>query len=472
MQDFWLSGEFPDPDSKDYTQIFLNCAQDTIRLLRNHPSLCFWCGANETDPPTTINTALQCYIEGGSGCSGYELLDDTRVYIPRSTGISSNSNSQYADGPYGIQDPPDFFTLRSCPINPEVGSVGTPTVGSIQRMMSPDDYNDFPQDQNSNPTWKWHKYIPYSNPQQGQPVPCSLSKPTPVNDQIAAYGEPANVEEFCFRAQLTNYMQYKALYEGFISQMWQWYAGVFIWKSQNPWTGLRGQLYDWYLDQTGGFYGTKSACETVHIQLNLNTSRVCVVNQSAAPLSNLTAQVTLYNLAGVELLTQIQGGVEVAASSVYTGSAVNWPENLPPVYFVKMYLLDEDSNVLSENFYWQSSSIPPDYKALQSLPQIKLKATVHINQQGDEYLLNASFENPASSGGVAFFIKLKLLRAPVPSATDLRILPAFYEDNYFSLLPGEQKSVAIRCAQADAGLSEPELWVEGWSIAPTQVAKG
>ena len=62
--------------------------------------------------------------------------------------------------------------------------------------------------------------------------------------------------------------------------------------------------------------------------------------------------------------------------------------------------------------------------------------------------------------------RLKVLRSSTLSDADNQILPAFYEDNYFSLLPGEQKSVTIRCAQADAGPSEPELWVEaGTSLA-------
>ena len=468
MQDFWISGEYPNPTSKDYTQIFLNCAKDTIRLLRNHPSLCFWCGANETDPPDNINTALRCYIEGDSGCSGYELLDGTRPYIPRSTGISSERTNQYDDGPYGIQDPPVFFALNFCPLNPEVGSIGTPAVGSIQRMMSAADYNDFPRDQTWNATWRQHTYIPYANQEQNQPVKCSSTPPTPVYDQIAAYGELSKIEEFCFRAQLTNYMQYKALFEGISSHMWQWYAGIFVWKSQNPWTGLRGQLYDWYLDQTAGFYGTKSACEMVHIQLKLDTSQICVVNHTAAPLTNLTALVMLYDLAGAELY-QMHSGVQVPASSVYTGNTINWPKNLPPVYFVKMYLLDATGNVVSDNFYWQSSSTTPDYSALQNLsPITTLKATVSISKEGDEYVLNALFGNPRSSGAVAFFINLKLLRS-TPSGPDNRVLPAFYEDNYFSLLLGEQKSVTIRCARADAGSSEPELWIEGWNIAPTRV---
>ena len=68
-----------------------------------------------------------------------------------------------------------------------------------------------------------------------------------------------------------NYVQYRALMEGWTSHMWTKYTGVLIWKNQNPWTGLRGQLYDHLHDQTGGFFGVRIACEPIHVQLNLNT---------------------------------------------------------------------------------------------------------------------------------------------------------------------------------------------------------
>lgn len=53
--------------------------------------------------------------------------------------------------------------------------------------------------------------------------------------------------------------------------MWNKYTGVLIWKTQNPWTGLRGQFYDHLHDQTAGFYGCRSAAEPIHVQLNLAT---------------------------------------------------------------------------------------------------------------------------------------------------------------------------------------------------------
>lgn len=53
--------------------------------------------------------------------------------------------------------------------------------------------------------------------------------------------------------------------------MWSKYTGVLIWKTQNPWTALRGQFYDHLFDQNAGFYGVRCAAEPIHIQLNLAT---------------------------------------------------------------------------------------------------------------------------------------------------------------------------------------------------------
>ena len=80
--------------------------------------------------------------------------------------------------------------------------------------------------------------------------------------------------------------------------MWDWYTGMLVWKNQNPWTALRGGFYDYYLDYTGGYFGYKHGAVPVHIQLNLNDSLVCVVNQTAFKINNLTASVRLYDLHG------------------------------------------------------------------------------------------------------------------------------------------------------------------------------
>jgi mannosylglycoprotein endo-beta-mannosidase len=51
-----------------------------------------------------------------------------------------------------------------------------------------------------------------------------------------------------------------------------------------------------------------------------------------------------------------------------------------------------------------------------------------------------------------------------------RVLPIFYEDNYFSLFPGESRTISIQFAAADLAGEQPKLVVEGWNIAPEEVS--
>ena len=48
----WNSAK--DPKANDWPldhSLYLSCAADVMRMLRNHPSLLFWCGGNELLPP-------------------------------------------------------------------------------------------------------------------------------------------------------------------------------------------------------------------------------------------------------------------------------------------------------------------------------------------------------------------------------------------------------------------------------------
>ena len=48
------------------------------------------------------------------------------------------------------------------------------------------------------------------------------------------------MSEYCFRAQLAQLVQFKALFEGFKGRMWDMYTAVIFWKSQSPYVdGIR-----------------------------------------------------------------------------------------------------------------------------------------------------------------------------------------------------------------------------------------
>jgi Malectin domain/Exo-beta-D-glucosaminidase Ig-fold domain len=52
------------------------------------------------------------------------------------------------------------------------------------------------------------------------------------------------------------------------------------------------------------------------------------------------------------------------------------------------------------------------------------------------------------------------------------VLPAFYSDNYVSLLPGESKTITIDAAKADLAGEAPLITIDGWNIRVGKVAGG
>jgi hypothetical protein len=76
-------------------------------------------------------------------------------------------------------------------------------------------------------------------------------------------------------------------------------------------------------------------------------------------------------------------------------------------------------------------------------------------------LLSVHIANPTQC--VALAIRLKVQRA----TSGVRVLPVFYSDNYFSLLPGEARTVVIEFQQIHLGGEASTLIAEGWNV-PSQ----
>ena len=74
-----------------------------------------------------------------------------------------------------------------------------------------------------------------------------------------------------------------------------------------------------------------------------------------------------------------------------------------------------------------------------------------MKRDGDSWVVKADFRN---AGEVpALMVQLDL------RAGGEQVLPVLYEDNWFSLLPGEEKSVTIRCKDADTRSRKPQLQI-------------
>lgn len=416
--------EYPDNHA-----LFLQMAEDQIKMIRNHPSLCFWCGANEWPLAKDINEALKNDI--------LPRLDPNRLFASYSTDsvFTRNYLGDNGDGPYGIQEPEWFFTFRSHPFNPEAGSVGSPEVESFRAFMPEEDLKAFPRKSRPhNPNWIYHKDLGYG-------------------DHLERYGELQTIEDYCRYAQLVNYDQYRSFMEGWASHMWDWYTGILIWKTQNPWTALRGQMYDWNLDVNASLYGTKKGCEPLHPFYNLVTKQVQLLNTTVEAVSNLTVKAEIFNREGKRLWEQ-SAQANAEASQVKDIFAVPVPSEVSGVYFLKLSLWNGQKTELTRNIYWLTTT-PKDYRTLHELSKSSPDIKTTFTKDGNTYTGETVFTADAH---ISFFNRIKLF----DKQTGKRILPVHYSDNYITLMPGDQQTVTFSF-QSELPESQIEVVVEGFN---------
>ena len=444
-QDLWVSGdcngEWNDPTKKesqarrkaypDNHDLFLESAIDQIKMLRNHPSLYLWCGGNETLPPADILKALEEKI--------FPTYDPGRYFLEMSTSskLMTNSIGGVGDGPYGIREPEKIFTERSFPFNPETGSIGIPNYDGLKKII-PEDEMEPPKSNRGSRSWEYHKYLP-------------------LMDFPARYGAVKDIRDFCFKAQMVSYEQYRALQEGFNYKMWDWYAGMLVWKNQNPWTALRGFFYDYFLDYTGGYFGYKHGAEPVHIQLNLNDSVVCILNQTPNILNGINATIALYDLHGKVISSQ-EKQVNLKANEVILLNKVSLPKNTDEVFFLKLMLKNKDQNV-DENLYWLSNK-QHSYEKLNDLAEVSVKTVVN---KKDAAHYDITMSNPGREP--AFFIRLK-----VNNTNDELVLPSWFSENYFTLMPGEEKVIELDLISVSNLTDGARLVSEGWNVEESTIS--
>jgi len=122
--------------------------------------------------------------------------------------------------------------------------------------------------------------------------------------------------------------------------------------------------------------------------------------------------------------------------------------------FVSLKLFSEKKQLLSENLYWLPG-VDGNYTALQQMRKSALKVSARkINDTQISVTLTNDAGNP-----VAFFNRLALIN----SQTGQRILPAFFSDNYLSVLPGESKTVTVDFTDKDAAMKK-KVQVYGWNV--------
>ena len=425
--DFWESTQNYNLEPSD-TALFLSNARDTILRFRNHPSIAMWCGRNEGVPSPAVNEGLDNLIR---------TLDGTRYYSP-----SSNQINLQNSGPYLYHDPVDYFTKLDRGFAVEVGIPSVPTLEAVKSFIpAPDRWP-------ISDTWAYHDWHQSGN---GDTAPFMAALAT-------MFGAATSLDDFEKKAQLINYDSHRAIFEGMNAHLWAPNSGRMLWMTQPAWPSTMWQILSSDYDTQASFFGVMKACEPVHVQMNLPDHEVEIVNNTGNALSGVAVRARLFGLDGKQIATHeqtVQAAPYAAQSafrltdSVLTGS--------DPV-FIKLELRDAGGSLLSDNFYW-SSARTEAMRKLDEMAPVTVSGDVSRSTAGDMVRTMVTLTNRGA--GAALMTKLTLLRA----RDGTQVLPAYFSDNYVSLLPGETRKITI---ETPSGVSAGAVKValRGWNVTP------
>jgi exo-1,4-beta-D-glucosaminidase len=286
------------------------------------------------------------------------------------------------------------------------------------------------------------------------------------------YGKPANLEDFLRKSQAMAYEGQRAMFEAYARNK-HTSTGVIQWMLDNAWPSLIWHLYDYYLAPAGGYFGTKKACETVHVQYSYDDNSVAVVNGKYEPLTGLHVSAKIY---GVDAAEKYSQDAKLDAPADTTVKAFDLPKPEEMTYFLRLELHDSTGKLVSDNFYWLSSkpdvlnwkgrrdtAYTPqadfgDLKALNQLPQVTLDLQKSVRAQGDKASVRVTLRNRSKS--MAFMVHLRLTKGK----SDDDITPVLWDDNYVSLLPGEERTLTGSYDVSALDGKEPALEVDGWNV--------
>jgi len=419
-QDFWLANPWDGPDPDD-NRMFMRNARDTVLRIRNHPSVGLYCGRNEGYPPQPLDDGIRQTLAE---------LHPGLHYIS-----SSADDVVSGHGPYRRMPVKSYFGQRSQKMHSEMGMPNIVTMDSLRAMMP--ELAMWPQGR----MWGLHDFC-LQGAQGGASFRETIEK---------SYGGADNVADWIELAQLVSYEGYRAMFEGLGRNR----MGLLIWMSHPTWPSFVWQTYDYFLEPTAAYFGSKKASEPLHIQWNPASESVDVVNYSAGNTMGLTARAEVLNMDGT-LKWEKTASLDSAEDSTVSVLKMEYPAGLTPVHFIRLSLARGDETI-SENFYWPGVE-EGNFRAIRELPKANLEAATTRELVGNHWRLTTELRNV--SAYPALMVKLKVVR----EKTGDRILPALYSDNYAALMPGERRAIRIEVDNADTRSEKPRIAVSGFNV--------
>ena len=454
---------------KDWTADDLKIASESLRAqmlrLRHHASLLVWLNGSDNAPPANVERA---YLD---------IEAETRWPNP----ILSAASQQYTagGGPNGVKmtGPYDYVAPSYWYVDKQNGgaygfNTETSPGPAIPSLASRAKFLTDPQAWPPTEDWSYHF---------GSGKFADLT----VLDEAmnAVYAKPHSAADYERISQTMEYDSERAMFEAYSRNKYN-STGVIQWMLNNAWPSMIWHLYDYYLDADAGYFGTKKACEPLHIQYSYDDRSIVVVNSTYDRVADLHASVDVHNVAWKQLYKQ-DAIVDAGADS--SQIAFNIPDSLyagaDRTFFIDLTLTNSAGKVVSRNFYWVPGTLTTfdwpktdythtpaarheDLTELANLPAAKLLAHAEMVKTMRGREVRVELENP--SAALAFQVS-----AAVRTSNGGLIAPVLWSDNWVEVVPGEKR--VLTALLPDAGADSPVVEIGSWnagsqSVTPTTTA--
>lgn len=440
-QEFWLTGDTKHPHDQ---ALYLANVESTVKRLRNHPSLAYYVSSNES---TEVAGAKELIMK----------LDGTRGYQ-----MQSECDGVHDGSPYKQVNPMQHYENTASPrgsrvdgFNPEYGAPTLPTLETLREVMDEKDL------------WPINKEVWDYHDGSGFHLMSTMYK-----DLVNNYGSSQSIEEFSKKGQLVGAINSKTIWEVWnynkLNYGDRYCSGLLFWYHNCPVRQVCARMWDWSLEPTASLYHTQNALEPLHAQFDYLKNTVSVCNDYYESFKDYSVKAEVFDLNSKRVYSHNQH-INIGENEVLNDLfKIDFPSDITPVHFIRLSLSDNNGKEIASTFYWRSNATyegketltgptSSGFESLNDMPAARLRTSCKTKTEDNRYYIEVSVKNTSSR--IAFFTQLQFL-----DKQGRPVRPSFYTDNFFSLLPGETKTMFIDTSINKITDKDYVLSVSSWNV--------
>ncbi|MBS7564715.1 glycoside hydrolase family 2 [Mucilaginibacter sp. Bleaf8] len=418
--EFWVTADTKLPSD---TAMYFKNLTSTVKRIRNHASVAYYVGANEGKEVPGAGVLIS-------------KLDPTHGYQEQSECCGVHDGS-----PYKYENPMQYYENTASPrgsrvdgFNPEYGTLSTPVLSSLQRMMPEKDL--------------WPINDTVWNYLDGNGFHGVTGK---FRQAVNNYGEASSIKDYAQKAQLVGAMNFRAIWEAWNYNKFgfgdRWASGFLFWYHNSALPQTASRMYDWYLEPTAALYYSQNGLAPLHPQFDYLKNTVSVYNDYRRSFAGYRVEATVYDF-NSKPVWSTSSSINIPADGVVKDAIqVSFPQDITKVHFIKLKLLDKSGKLVNDAFYWRSTDTykgawtmtgpaVSGFQDINNLPETDLNVSAKKQFIGRKPILKVVVRN--SSENLSFFTQLR-----VQDRQGNSYPPTYFSNNFFSLLPGEVKQINV-----------------------------